>query len=55
MQTRVINIYSLEPYDIYIGHQRSPKMWKGGYYLPPSPWCNPHNRDYRDGLITVWE
>ena len=55
MQRRVININYLEPYDIYIGHQRSPKMWTGGYYLPPSPWRNPHNRDYRDGLITVWE
>jgi hypothetical protein len=54
-KTKVININSGEPYDIYIGHQRSQKMWKGGYYLPPSPWRNPHNRAYRDGWITAVE
>jgi hypothetical protein len=41
MQTRVININSLEHYDIYIGRQRGQKMWSGGYYLPRSPWHNP--------------
>ncbi len=53
--TTVINIKSGEPYDVYIGHQRGPKMWGGGYYLPRSDWRNPYNRAYRDGHITVRE
>ncbi len=40
-RTTVINITSGAPYDVYIGRQRSPKMWGGGYYLPRSPWHNP--------------
>jgi hypothetical protein len=36
----------------YIGWQRSPRMWAGGYYLPGSLWRNPFNKAIRDGLIT---
>jgi hypothetical protein len=53
--TRVINIKSGETYDVYIGHQRGPKMWGGGYHLPRSDWRNPYNRAYRDGHMTVHE
>ncbi len=39
--TKVINIKSGAPYDVYIGWQRAPFMWGGGYYLPRSDWRNP--------------
>lgn len=51
-KTKVININSGAPYDIYIGRQRSPKMWSGGYYLPCSPWHNPFKIG-RDGTAEV--
>ncbi len=53
--TRVINITSGAPYDIYIGWQRPAWMWGGGYHLPRSDWRNPYNKAYRDGHITVRE
>jgi predicted nucleic acid-binding Zn ribbon protein len=49
--TKVINIKSGEPYDVYIGH----RMKRGRYNLEDSPWRNPHNRKYREGLITAHE
>jgi hypothetical protein len=54
-QTRVINITSGAPYDVYIGWQRPAWMWGGGYHLRRSPWHNPYNKAYRDGHMTVWE
>ncbi len=45
MQTRVINLkdeWCRDPNSfVYIGRQRSPKMWRGGYSLPRSSWHNP--------------
>ena len=51
-KTEVININSGAPYDVYIGRQRSQKMWSGGYYLPRSPWHNPFKIG-RDGTAEV--
>ena len=54
-KTKVINITSGAPYDVYIGWQRPAWMGGRGYYLPRSPWRNPYNKAYRDGHITVRE
>ena len=39
--TTDVNIGNGEPFDVYIGRQRGPKMWRGGYYIPRSDWANP--------------
>lgn len=49
--TRVVNIKSGEPFDLYIGN----KFKRGRYDLEDSPWRNPHNWKYRKGLITAYE
>jgi Domain of unknown function (DUF4326) len=41
-RTTVANIGDGEtPFDVYIGRQRGPAMWRGGYHLPRSDWANP--------------
>jgi Domain of unknown function (DUF4326) len=40
-KTRVVNIKSGEPFDVYIGRQTSPKMSPTGRSLRRSIWANP--------------
>jgi hypothetical protein len=42
LKTRVVNIKNGEPFDVYIGRQRSPKMSPTGRSLRRSIWANPY-------------
>jgi Domain of unknown function (DUF4326) len=48
---RVIDVRTKEPYDVYIGHA----MPWDPYKLKGSTWCNPFNKEYRAGKITLEE
>ena len=50
-KTTVNNIKSGKTFDLYIGH----KLKRGRYNLEDSPWRNPYNPQYRQGLITADE
>jgi hypothetical protein len=53
--TRVINIATGEPYNVYIGRQRPAFMWSGGYHLPRSIWSNPFKVGSREEVIGNYE
>jgi hypothetical protein len=52
VSTRVINVKSGEPYDLYIGDRMPPFMSPTGEYLPRSIWRNPFNKAFRRGEMT---